>query len=49
MDRLPRRPTLATTLLDRLVDGAVILMLTGRSNLAHRATRLPETGKADRG
>jgi hypothetical protein len=35
----------ATTFLDRLVDGAVILKLTGRSNRAHR---LPETGKADR-
>jgi hypothetical protein len=41
-------PPQTTAFLDRLVDGAVILKLTGRSNRAHRAPRLPETGKADR-
>ena len=30
-------PPLATAFLDRLVDGAVILKLTGRSYRAHRA------------
>jgi DNA replication protein DnaC len=41
-------PPLATAFLDRLVDGAVILKLTGRSYRAHRARRIPEAGKVDR-
>jgi DNA replication protein DnaC len=41
-------PPLATAFLDRLVDGAVILKLTGRSYRAHRARRTPEVGQADR-
>lgn len=41
-------PPLATAFLDRLVDGAVILKLTGRSYRAHRARRAPETDQADR-
>ena len=41
-------PPLATAFLDRLVDGALIFKLTGRSSRAHRVPRLPETGKADR-
>jgi DNA replication protein DnaC len=41
-------PPLATAFFDRLVDGAVILKLTGRSYRARRAPLLPETGKADR-
>ena len=40
-------PPLATAFLDRLVDGAVILKLTGRSYRAHRARPAPETGQAD--
>ena len=40
-------PPLATAFLDRLVDGAVILKLTGRSYRAHRARRATETGAAD--
>lgn len=40
-------PPLATAFLDRLVDGAVILKLTGRSYRAHRARRSTETGAAD--
>lgn len=40
-------PPLATAFLDRLVDGAVILKLTGRSYRAHRARRVPETGATD--
>jgi DNA replication protein DnaC len=40
-------PPLATAFLDRLVDGAVILKLTGRSYRAHRARPVAETGKAD--
>ena len=40
-------PPLATAFLDRLVDGAVILKLTGRSYRAHRARRAPEDGQAD--
>jgi DNA replication protein DnaC len=36
-------PPLATAFLDRLVDGAVILKLTGRSYRAHRARPAPET------
>jgi DNA replication protein DnaC len=39
-------PPLATAFLDRLVDGAVILKLTGRSYRAHRARRAPEAGQA---
>jgi DNA replication protein DnaC len=38
-------PPLATAFLDRLVDGAVILKLTGRSYRAHRARPAAETGK----
>jgi DNA replication protein DnaC len=41
-------PPLATAFLDRLVDGAVILKLTGRSYRAHRARRAPEAGQAER-
>src|SRR3954454_4203509 len=41
-------PPLAAACLDRLVDGAVILKLTGRSSRAHRARRAPEAGQADR-
>ena len=41
-------PPLATAFLDRLVDGAVILKLTGRSYRAHRARRAPEADQADR-
>lgn len=41
-------PPLATAFLDRLVDGAVILKLSGRSYRAHRARRASETGQADR-
>ncbi len=40
-------PPLATAFLDRLVDGAVILKLTGRSYRAHRARPVAETGKLD--
>jgi DNA replication protein DnaC len=40
-------PPLAMAFLDRLVDGAVILKLTGRSYRAHRARAVPETGQAD--
>jgi DNA replication protein DnaC len=40
-------PPLATAFLDRLVDGAVILKLTGRSYRAHRARPAAETGKTD--
>jgi DNA replication protein DnaC len=40
-------PPLATAFLDRLVDGAVILKLTGRSYRAHRARPAAETGKID--
>jgi DNA replication protein DnaC len=40
-------PPLATAFLDRLVDGAVILKLTGRSYRAHRARPASETGKTD--
>jgi DNA replication protein DnaC len=39
-------PPLAAAFLDRLVDGAVILKLSGRSYRAHRARPLPETGPA---
>jgi len=41
-------PPLATAFLDRLVDGAVILKLTGRSYRAARARPVPEAGDADR-
>lgn len=41
-------PPLATAFLDRLVDGAVILKLTGRSYRAHRARRATEADQADR-
>jgi DNA replication protein DnaC len=41
-------PPLATAFLDRLVDGAVILKLTGRSYRAHRARRVAEAEQADR-
>ena len=41
-------PPLATAFLDRLVDGAVILKLTGRSYRAHRARPVPEAGPTDR-
>jgi DNA replication protein DnaC len=40
-------PPLASAFLDRLVDGAVILKLTGRSYRAHRARRATETAGAD--
>ncbi len=40
-------PPLATAFLDRLVDGAVILKLTGRSYRAHRARSVLETSRAD--
>jgi DNA replication protein DnaC len=40
-------PELATAFLDRLVDGAVILKLSGRSYRAHRARPAPEIGQAD--
>jgi hypothetical protein len=38
---------LSFTFLDRLVDGAVILKLTGRSNRAARARPVPEAGDTD--
>jgi DNA replication protein DnaC len=41
-------PPLATAFLDRLVDGAVILKLTGRSYRAHRARRAAEADPANR-
>ena len=40
-------PPLATAFLDRLVDGAVILKLTGRSYRAHRARPAAETAKTE--
>jgi DNA replication protein DnaC len=40
-------PPLATAFLDRLVDGAVILKLTGRSYRAHRARPILEADGAD--
>jgi DNA replication protein DnaC len=40
-------PPLATAFLDRLVDGAVILKLTGRSYRAHRARPVIEADAAD--
>ena len=41
-------PPLATAFLDRLVDGAVILKLTGRSYRAHGARSVSEAGWAER-
>ena len=41
-------PLLATAFLDRLVDGAVILKLSGRSSRAHRARPVPGAGRAER-
>jgi DNA replication protein DnaC len=41
-------PPLAAAFLDRLVDGAVILKLSGESYRAHRARPVPEAGRADR-
>jgi DNA replication protein DnaC len=41
-------PPLAAAFLDRLVDGAVILKLSGRSYRAHRARAVTEGGSADR-
>jgi DNA replication protein DnaC len=40
-------PLLATAFLDRLVDGAVVLKLAGRSYRAHRARPVLETSRAD--
>jgi len=40
-------PPLATAFLDRLVDGAVILKLSGRSYRAHRARPIPPASRAD--
>jgi DNA replication protein DnaC len=40
-------PPLATAFLDRLVDGAVILKLTGRSYRAHRAGCASEAGRTE--
>jgi DNA replication protein DnaC len=40
-------PPLATAFLDRLVDGAVILKITGQSYRAHRARPVPEANGAD--
>lgn len=39
-------PPLAAAFLDRLVDGAVILKLTGRSYRAHRARRASDSSQA---
>jgi DNA replication protein DnaC len=41
-------PLLATAFLDRLVDGAVILKLSGRSYRAHRARPVAGAGRAER-
>jgi DNA replication protein DnaC len=38
---------LATAFLDRLVDGAIILKLSGRSYRAHRARTIPEVSRGD--
>ena len=38
-------PSLATAFLDRLVDGALILKLSGRSYRAHRARPMPGAGE----
>jgi DNA replication protein DnaC len=40
-------PPLAGAFLDRLVDGAVILKLSGRSYRAHRARPVPDNGQVD--
>ena len=40
-------PPLATAFLDRLVDGAAILKLSGRSYRAHRSRPAPGVGRAD--
>ena len=40
-------PLLATAFLDRLVDGAAIVKLSGRSYRAHRARLVLETSQAD--
>jgi DNA replication protein DnaC len=40
-------PPLATAFLDRLVDGAAILKLSGRSYRAHRSRPAPGAGQAD--
>jgi DNA replication protein DnaC len=40
-------PPLVAAFLDRLVDGAVILKLSGRSYRAHRARRVPESSQTD--
>jgi DNA replication protein DnaC len=42
-------PLLATAFLDRLVDNAVILKLTGRSYRAHRARPVLEASRTDQG
>ena len=39
--------TLARAFIDRLVDGAVILKLTGRSYRAAHPRRLPEASRTD--
>jgi hypothetical protein len=41
-------PPLATAFLDHLVDGAVILKITGQSFRAHRARPVPQVAEADR-
>jgi DNA replication protein DnaC len=41
-------PPLAAAFLDRLVDGAVVLKLSGRSYRAHRARRSAEDDRVDR-
>jgi hypothetical protein len=41
-------PPLATAFLDRMVDGAVILKLAGRSYRAARARPVPEANGTDR-
>jgi DNA replication protein DnaC len=41
-------PLLASAFLDRLVDGAVILKLSGRSYRAHRARPVLEASRTDR-
>lgn len=38
-------PSLATAFLDRLVDGALILKISGRSYRAHRARPMPGAGE----
>ncbi len=41
-------PLLATAFLVHLLDGAVILMLSGRSHRAHRARTVLEDSRAQR-